>query len=72
MLGEQTLQTALHMLKAIDWSVEKQLANGDLVQSKESDGKKIFKLTVSSKMCPFYLWIIFISFLILGHSRPGP
>ena len=45
--GEEMLVTAWKILNSPDWKVEKQLDNGDRVQVKQVNGKRVFKLTVS-------------------------
>ena len=41
------LAAAWGTLNSPDWKLEKQLDNGDRVQVKQVNGKKVFKLTVS-------------------------
>ena len=45
--GEEVLATALRIINSADWRLERQTDNGDTVQVKLLNGKKIFKLTVS-------------------------
>ena len=49
-IGEEMLVTAWKILNSPDWKVEKQLDNGDRVQVKQVNGKRVFRLTVSKKM----------------------
>ena len=42
------LAAAWRTLNSPDWKLEKQLDNGDRVQVQQVNGKKVFKLTVSS------------------------
>ena len=46
-MGEEMLTSAWSTLNSPDWKLEKQLDNGDRVQVKHVNGKKVFKLTVS-------------------------
>ena len=46
--GEEVLATALRTINSGDWRLEKEGQAGDLVQVRLCDGKKIFKLSVSS------------------------
>ena len=48
--GEEMLVTAWKILNSTDWKIEKQLDNGDRVQVKQVNGKRVFRLTVSKKM----------------------
>ena len=41
------LVTAWKILNSPDWKLEKQLDNGDRVQVKQVNGKRVFRLTVS-------------------------
>ena len=45
--GEEVLATALRIINSTDWRLERQTDNGDTVQVKFVNGKKVFKLTVS-------------------------
>ena len=42
------LAAAWRILNSPDWKLEKHLDNGDRVQVKQVNGKKVFKLTVSN------------------------
>jgi len=44
-MGEEMLAAAWGTLNSPDWKLEKQLDNGDRVQVKQVNGKKVFKLT---------------------------
>jgi len=44
-MGEEMLAAAWVTLNSSDWKLEKQLDNGDRVQVKQVNGKKVFKLT---------------------------
>jgi len=43
--GEEMLVTAWKILNSPDWKLEKQLDNGDRVQVKQVNGKRVFRLT---------------------------
>ena len=43
------LVTAWKILNSPDWKLEKQLDNGDMVQVKQVNGKRVFRLTVSKQ-----------------------
>jgi len=43
--GEEVLATALRIINSTDWRLERQTDNGDTVQVKFVNGKKVFKLT---------------------------
>ena len=45
-MGEEMLAAAWGTLNSPEWKLEKQLENGDRVQVKHVNGKKVFKLTV--------------------------
>ena len=45
--GEDMLVTFWKILNSPDWNLEKQLDNGDRVQVKQVNGKRVFRLTVS-------------------------
>jgi len=44
-MGEEMLASAWDTLNSADWKLEKQLDNGDRVQVKQVNGKKVFRLT---------------------------
>ena len=48
------LVTAWKILNSPDWKIEKQLDNGDRVQVKQVNGKRVFRLTVSKKMRNYF------------------
>ena len=41
------LETAWKILNSPDWKLEKELDNGDRVEAKQVNGKRVFRLTVS-------------------------
>lgn len=43
--GEDLLSSAWHTLNLPDWKLEKKLENGDMVQVRQVNGKRIFRLT---------------------------
>lgn len=51
-MGEEMLTSAWSTLNSPDWKLEKQLDNGDRVQVKHVNGKKVFKLTGYVKISP--------------------
>ena len=50
------LVTAWKILNSPDWKLEKQLDNGDRVQVKQVNGKRVFRLTVSININT-YRWV---------------
>jgi len=44
-MGEEMLASAWRTLNSSDWKLEKKLENGDMVQVKQVNGKRVFKLT---------------------------
>lgn len=44
-IGEELLSAAWRTINSPDWKLEKKLENGDMVQVKQVNGKKVFKLT---------------------------
>ena len=44
------LVTAWKILNSPDWKLEKQLDNGDRVQVKQVNGKRVFRVTVSRNL----------------------
>ena len=51
-MGEELLETAWNTLNTGDWKLEKKLDNGDMVQARKVNGKKVFKLTGYVEMAP--------------------
>jgi len=51
-LGEEMLAAAWRTLNSPDWKLEKKLDNGDMVQVKQVNGKRVFKLTGYVEMAP--------------------
>merc|ERR1712025_470674 len=51
-LGEELLTAAWRTLNSPDWKLEKKLDNGDMVQVKQVNGKRVFKLTGYVEMAP--------------------
>jgi len=51
-MGEELLETAWNTLNTGDWKLEKKLENGDMVQARKVNGKKVFKLTGYVEMSP--------------------
>merc|ERR1711936_214691 len=51
-LGEEMLAAAWRTLNSPDWKLEKKLDNGDMVQVKFVNGKKVFRLTGYVEMAP--------------------
>ena len=62
------LAAAWRILNSPDWKLEKHLDNGDRVQVKLVNGKKVFKLTVSNNS----LRPIINRVCVLGVCEPVP
>ena len=67
-MGEEMLAAAWGTLNSPDWKLEKQLDNGDRVQVKQVNGKKVFKLTVSRNT----IFQLFLRALFSGLCRYIP
>lgn len=48
-IGEEMLMTAWELLNSGGWRLENRLENGDRVDVKSVNGKRVFKLSVSNK-----------------------